>query len=222
MSHWVCSICGNDTSNVDYDYLVNYDHISCLLGVWGGKDIPTHKSKLKKPMKIKGWEKISGFTYKGFTIVNPIHNADETSYEATILNLNLPQKPKWELSVLTPAHRFKQDNHFSIILKDDENRSTINSVDKVRMASISIFRNTFEEMIDKMLAMRLTTASKVAKNSFYGGTTGIINQVQNAGTNVLYGSGSVSNPFTQSHIIQTLQTLQQQIDDYNKKLGQTY
>ena len=170
-------------------------------------------------MKIKGWEKISGYTYKGFSIVNPIHNADETNYEATILNLNLPHKPKWELTVLTPQHKFKgYDDTFSIIVRDDENRSTINSVDKVRMASISIFRNTFEEMIDKLLDMRLTTASKVAKNSFYGGTTGIINQVQSAGTNVLYGSGSVSNPFTQSHIIQTLQTLQQQIDDYNTKL----
>ena len=137
-------------------------------------------------MKIKGWEKISGYTYKGFSIVNPIHNADETSYEATILNLNLPHKPKWELTVLTPEHKFKgYDDTFSIIVRDDENRSTINSVDKVRMASISIFRNTFEEMIDKLLDMRLTTASKVAKNSFYGGTTGIINQVQSAGTNVL-------------------------------------
>ena len=36
-------------------------------------------------MKIKGWEKISGYTYKGYTIVNPIHNAYETKYEATIL-----------------------------------------------------------------------------------------------------------------------------------------
>jgi hypothetical protein len=170
-------------------------------------------------MKIKGWEKISGYTYKGYCIVNPIHNADETNYEATILNLNLPHKPKWELTVLTPQHKFKgYDDTFSIIVRDDENRSTINSVDKVRMASISIFRNTFEEMIDKLLAMRLTTASKVAKNSFYGGTTGIINQVQSAGTNVLYGSGSISTTFTQTHIAQTIKDLQKQIDDYNRKL----
>ena len=53
MKQWVCSICGSDTSNVDYDYLVNYDHVSCHLGVWGGKDIPTHKNKLNKKMKIK-------------------------------------------------------------------------------------------------------------------------------------------------------------------------
>ena len=123
-------------------------------------------------MKIKGWEKISGYTYKGYTIVNPIHNADETSYEATILNLNLPQKPKWELLVLTPAHKFKSDNDFSIILRDDENRSTINTIDKVCMASISIFRQTFEEMVDKILVMQLTSAGVTANShSIHSGNT---------------------------------------------------
>ena len=111
-------------------------------------------------MKIKGWEKISGYTYKGYTIVNPIHNADETMYEATILNLNLPQKPKWELNVLTPKHKWKHDDVFIIIVRDDENRSTINTIDKVCMASISIFRQTFEEMVDKILAMQLTSAPR--------------------------------------------------------------
>jgi hypothetical protein len=124
-------------------------------------------------MKIKGWEKISGYTYKGYTIVNPIHNADETMYEATILNLNLPQKPKWELNVLTPKHKWKYDGDFSIILRDDENRSTINTIDKVCMASISIFRQTFEEMVDKILVMQLTSAPRshsIVNNSSYGAT----------------------------------------------------
>ena len=109
-------------------------------------------------MKIKGWEKISGYTYKGYTIVNPIHNADETCYEATILNLNLPQKPKWELSVLTPAHKFQNDDVFTVIVRDDEKRYTLNTIDKQRMVSISIFRNEFEEMVDKLLGMQLTLA----------------------------------------------------------------
>ena len=26
-----CSICGGDTSEIEYDYLVGYDHLSCLL-----------------------------------------------------------------------------------------------------------------------------------------------------------------------------------------------
>lgn len=30
-NEWVCSLCGGDTSNVDYDYLNGSDHISCIL-----------------------------------------------------------------------------------------------------------------------------------------------------------------------------------------------
>ena len=29
---WTCSICGEDTSEVEYDYLVGYDHLACVLG----------------------------------------------------------------------------------------------------------------------------------------------------------------------------------------------
>jgi len=227
MNPYICSICGGDTSNTDYDYLINYDHISCHLGVWGGKDIPTHKSKLKKPMKIKGWEKISGFTYKGFTIVNPIHNAEETSYEATVLNLNLPQKPKWELTVLTPKHKFKQDNDFSIILRDDENRSTINTLHKERMQSIVYFRCTVEEMIDKMLGMRLTTAGVTASShSIHSGyfktinpnkygtikvtnTNGILNTIQSNGNNVVWDP----NTNLPDSMLVAIKDLQKQIDE---------
>jgi hypothetical protein len=28
---FTCSICGGDTSEIDYDYLVGYDHLGCLL-----------------------------------------------------------------------------------------------------------------------------------------------------------------------------------------------
>lgn len=210
MKEHYCSICNKSTYDVDYEYLIGFDHLACHLGVWGGDKA----MKKNKSMKIKGWEKISGFTYKGYTIVNPIHNADETSYEATILNLNLPQKPKWELSVLTPAHKFKDDDAFSIIMRDDENRSTINTIDKQRMASISTFRNEFEDMVDKLLNMRLTSAP--ISHSFQSkgpavvtGTGGIINTMQNSGTNIVYNPGSISG----ISILDTIKELQKQIDE---------
>jgi hypothetical protein len=31
ISMWTCQFCGNDTSNVEYDYLNGYDHLSCAL-----------------------------------------------------------------------------------------------------------------------------------------------------------------------------------------------
>ena len=87
-------------------------------------------------MKIKGWDKITGYTYKGMCIVNPMTNADETKYYATILNLNVPQKSKWELSVLTDKHRFKQDNSFHIILRTENNISSTTIATKQMMKSL--------------------------------------------------------------------------------------
>ena len=133
-------------------------------------------------MKIKGWEKISGYTYKGYTIVNPIHNAHETKYEATILNLNLPQKPKWELHVLTPAHKFKRDNHFSITMWDDQNFLTRRQITIQRMRSISNFRNEFEEMVDELLKIQLISAPRSSSLN-----SGISNYVNNSGTTIPYG-----------------------------------
>lgn len=28
---WVCGICGKDTSTIEHDYLVGYDHLSCVI-----------------------------------------------------------------------------------------------------------------------------------------------------------------------------------------------
>ena len=31
VNQWICSLCGGDTSQVDYDYLAVTDHIGCIL-----------------------------------------------------------------------------------------------------------------------------------------------------------------------------------------------
>jgi hypothetical protein len=49
---WTCSICNKDTSEIDYDYLVGYDHLKCVLEgqteydkcVLCGKETPYTKS----------------------------------------------------------------------------------------------------------------------------------------------------------------------------------
>lgn len=30
-NHWVCKICGKDTSEIEYDYLVGTNHLECIL-----------------------------------------------------------------------------------------------------------------------------------------------------------------------------------------------
>ena len=143
-------------------------------------------------IKIKGWEKISGYTYKGHCIVNPIHNAGETKYMADVLDLNLPHRPKWELNVLSPGHKFKSvtDDRFHILLWDEDKYSTRKEVDKNMILSVSSFRNVFENLVDELLQLRKknsftqpasVTSSTVTKR-VNGGSSGIINTVTNSGT----------------------------------------
>ena len=46
---WTCRYCGKDTSNIDYDYLDGYDHLSCALS----------NIKMKTKLKITNPEKIN-------------------------------------------------------------------------------------------------------------------------------------------------------------------
>ena len=202
MNPWVCSICGSDTSNTDYDYLINYDHISCHLGVWGGKDVPTNKSKLKKPMKIKNWDKISGFTYKGYTIVNPIHNATGNIYYADVLNLNLPQKPKWNLEFIMDGDGYGE--HILKLLYGN-GLNIKHKIELVDIRTAGLFRVRYEEIIDEMLSIELTSAPIYSSHSI-----GIINTVNNNGATMVLHDSSTG---TSIDLIDTIKTLQKQIDE---------
>jgi hypothetical protein len=156
-------------------------------------------------MKIKGWEKISGYTYKGYTIVNPIHNANETKYEATILDLNLPQKPKWELSVLMPDFKFKQDNDITIILWDENKYRATKSVPPAFISEIKGFRMIFEDLVNELLKLRLISATRTA--SSHSLNSGIVNHINNTGTTIPYGQ-----------MVQSIQSMQQTITNLTKDI----
>ena len=105
-------------------------------------------------MKIKGWEKISGITYKGLTIVNPIHNADETKYTADILNFNKPDRPVWRLAVLTDNHKFRASStDFFVTIRGEHKMSTQSIVSRAMMLKLSDFRQVFERLVDEILMM---------------------------------------------------------------------
>jgi hypothetical protein len=165
-------------------------------------------------MKIKGWEKISGLTYKGYCIVNPIHNAGEDTFFATVLNLNQSNKPKWHIELT-----FRQTGRITFRILDKITTLLLakSHLTKTNIDTLQKFIVEYEMLVDDILEQRQSYVKNVTKN-INGGTTGIINQVQSASTNVLYGSSSLSVTNIQSNAIQTLKDLQQQIDDYNKKL----
>ena len=160
-------------------------------------------------MKIKGWEKISGFTYKGYCIVNPIHDANEDTYYATVLNLNQVYRPKWDM--VLSAYAVKGVVKFSILDNVTQHLLAKSHLTKINIDTLQKFREQYEMLVDDILEEAQSYTK--TKTGTTGPSKGIINQVQNT----LYGSSSLSTT-TPAHLIQTLQTLQQQIDDYNKKL----
>ena len=162
-------------------------------------------------MKIKGWEKISGLTYKGYCIVNPIHDANEVGYFATVLNLNHQQRPKWDITL--SINDTTGVVHFRIKDSVTQHLMAKSHLTKTNIDTLQKFREQYEMLVDDILEEAQSYVKKATTN-VNGGTTGIINQVQNA----VYGSSSLSNRFTPAHLLQTIKDLQQQIDDYNKKL----
>ena len=135
-------------------------------------------------MKIKGWEKLSGITYKGLCIVNPIHNADETSYETDIINLNKSHRPKWKLKVLTDNHKFRMGStDFFVTIEGENKMSSQTIVSKAMMLKLSSFRGVFEDLVDEILIMedKNKTANIIPNN------VGIVNTIVNGGTTIDYG-----------------------------------
>ena len=165
-------------------------------------------------MKIKGWEKISGFTYKGYCIVNPIHDANEEGYFATILNLNQVPQPKWEIELT--INNTTGVIKFRILDSVTQHLMAKSHLTKPNIETLQKFREQYEMLVDDILEEAQSYVKKATTN-INGGTTGIINQVQSAGTNVLYGSSSLSNKFTPAHLLQTIKDLQEQIDKFNSK-----
>jgi hypothetical protein len=139
-------------------------------------------------MKIKGWEKISGFTYKGYCIVNPIHDANEDTYYATVLNLNQVYKPKWDM--VLSAYAVKGVVKFSILDNVTQHLLAKSHLTKINIDTLQKFREQYEMLVDDILEEAQSYVKKATTN-INGGTTGIINQVQSTGTNVLYGSSSL-------------------------------
>jgi hypothetical protein len=163
-------------------------------------------------MKIEGWEKISGYTYKGFCIVNPIHNANEDTYFATILNLNHEHRPKWDITL--SAYAVKGVITFRILDSVTQHLLAKAHLTKVNIETPQKFREQYEMLVDDILE----EAQSYTKTGTTGPSQGIINQVQTAGTNFVVAKSRRTGSTTQSKLIQALKQLQKQIDDYNKKL----
>jgi hypothetical protein len=61
VKEYICAYCGKDTSNVDYDYLVGHNHLSCVLMDQLSDALEKEKKmNKKKPLEISNWDKLVG------------------------------------------------------------------------------------------------------------------------------------------------------------------
>jgi len=61
MKEILCAYCGKNTYDVDIEYLIGGNHLSCVLMDQLGDAIDKEeKAKNKKPMEIKNWTKLNG------------------------------------------------------------------------------------------------------------------------------------------------------------------
>lgn len=145
-------------------------------------------------MKIDNWGKLSGITYKGYCIVNPIHNVNKTFYEADILDLNHPSKArKWKME-LTMTEMDDSISPNSGLLRISEYKKTPNAnvnvaqkyLRKEHLYKISIFRGEWEVLLEELIMMDEWEKHRpniVSTNT----NSGIISNVMNSGTTIDYG-----------------------------------
>lgn len=116
-------------------------------------------------MKIKGWEKLNGITYKGYCILNPIHNAIDTQYIADVMFLETKEKL---LLRLNTEDGYADINSFLLTLEDKKNKVIVNRVlNLVMLQSISNFRMIFEMCIEDFIKEieNLSTLQSMPKSS---------------------------------------------------------
>lgn len=54
-----CNLCGRDTGEADWEYLIGEDHLGCTLQ-W--------ESEVGIPVKVRGWEKLNGMGIGPYTL----------------------------------------------------------------------------------------------------------------------------------------------------------
>jgi hypothetical protein len=89
------------------------------------------------------------------------------------------------------AYAVKGVVKFSILDNVTQHLLAKSHLTKINIDTLQKFREQYEMLVDDILEEAQSYVKKATTN-INGGTTGIINQVQSTGTNVLYGSSSLS------------------------------
>jgi hypothetical protein len=142
MKEYICQYCGKSTYDVDIDYLVGYDHLSC--------DLERHNKAFpnkKKQLEISNWNKLTG---NEFDVMGASFFISDTShasnlYTAWVHSLNSGEP-------FARVTLFSNDMHLQIkVLPPADYGSTMIPIEltttltKVHLSNPSIFIQTIAE-----------------------------------------------------------------------------
>ena len=139
---WICRYCNKDTSDIDYDYLDGYDHLSCALNNFKVKT----KLKITNPEKINSkniWLDMSTveITYMG----HEVHTNASDNKPYTLYRFSGSKNSSFINNIVFEIHTNIKDNkvQFNIWNKNASMEFSSLSVDVIRD------RN---ELINRMIA----------------------------------------------------------------------
>ena len=152
MKEIICAYCGKNTYDVDIEYLIGGNHLSCVLMDELAEAIDKEeKAKKKKPMEIKNWTKLNGqkFDVMGASFVIMDTSVDSLSdgnvYTAWIHAIN-------DNEPFVRVLLFTDDMHLQIkVLPSADYNSTMMPIEltttmtKVHLSNPSIFVQTIAE-----------------------------------------------------------------------------
>jgi len=179
---WVCSKCGQSTLAVDIDYLIGYDHISCLL-----------KAGLPK---LQNWNKLEGQEFDVMGVPMRMQNAEVDieidRYTVWLIDKEVTTEP------LMRVDMYLADKEIDIKTFRPDTISppfhTRKQITKDHIKDPSIFIQTIGMMMmgDPEIRKVLDYLSEMSGNvgARSGMRGGIVNTVINSGTNITYGTSS--------------------------------
>ena len=141
-SKYICQYCGKSTCDVDIDYLVGYNHLSCDLE-------SQNKSfrKKKKPVEISNWNKLSG---NKFDVMGASFFISDTSHASNLYTAWV--HPLDSSEAFARVTLFSNDMHLQIkVLPPADYGSTMIPIEltttltKVHLSNPSIFIQTIAE-----------------------------------------------------------------------------